>query len=249
MRKFFIAITNKKRWDFKTIAELRRVHQNLVFFDCDNFPDETLLHGLQNIGSSVKSLELNYCNLYIDEFLKILNETSHLTSLSLIHSKILEKPQRLLNFESLTHLKLVESEIELEFLENANALREVHIEVNETNTVDLASFRTILFRQRNLKSLVMINLRLSNLFDDASQACRFQLESLNVVNCHFKTKDNFEIFIERQRELLDVEISICAMKLGLDRMRYFDSILERLMCKKIVKTFALNIENYNFTNF
>lgn len=249
MRKFFIAITNKKRWDFKTIAELRRVHQNLVFFDCDNFPDETLLRGLQNIGSNVKSLELNYCNLYIDEFLKILSETSHLTSLSLIHSKILEKPQQFLNFEYLTQLKLVESEIELELFENASSLREVHIEINDTNTVDLSSFQKILFRQTKLKSLVMINLRLSNLFDDASQACSFQLDSLNVVNCHFKARENFEDFIAQQRALFDIEISISAMKLALDRMRYFDGILERLMCKKKVNIFALNIENYNFTNF
>jgi hypothetical protein len=247
MRKFFIAVTSKKKWDFSSISQLQRNHQNLIFFDFDNFSDEKLLHGLQNIGANLRCIEFNYCNLYIDEFLKIIEVSQRLTTLSLIHSKILEKPQRFFEFASLENLKVVESEIELDFLRNARKMRDVHIEVNECCTVDLKDFQKILFRQERLKSLVMINLRLSNLFDDLIKA-DFQLENLNVVNCHFNEKENFENFIENQIQISDVEISINSLKLGLDRVRYYDGILERILNRKYLKILNLTVENYNFIN-
>lgn len=249
MKKFFIAITSKKRWDFQSIAQLERNHQNLIFFDFDNFSDEKLLHGLSNIGANLRSIELNYSNLYIDEFLKILEVTQHrLTSLSLIHTKILEKPQKFFNFQCLTYLKVVESEIDLQFLSNVRTLREVHIDVNECTTVDLKNFQRILFCQERLKTLVMINLRLSNLFDDKSARASFQLENLNVVDCHFIEKENFEKFIESQGRICDAEIAISAMKLGLDRIRYFDEILEKVLSRKLLKFLNLSVESYNFVN-
>lgn len=248
MRKFFIAITTKKRWDFSTISTLQRKHQNLIFFDFDNFSEPKLLHGLQNIGANLRCIEFNYCNLYIDEFLKILEVNQHhLTSLSLIHTKILEKPQKFFDFECLESFKVVESEIELVFLEKAKKLREVHVEVNECCTVDLKEFQKILFRQKKLKSLVMINLRLSNIFDGLIKA-EFQLENFSVVNCHFNHKENFEKFLENQLKIFDLEFSINNLKLQLDRVRYYEGILENILKNKFLKCLNLNVENYNFAN-
>lgn len=245
-------VTKKRKWDFGTIATLQRKHQSFVFFDfstLDENLDENLMDGLNNIGVNLKVLDLNDCCLSSSDFIKILNNIPKLKQLKIANSKILGSVNKYLELENLKNLKVIKSQIEYEVFSNAKNMHDVYIENHETNSIDLRNFQKILFQQSKLKQLSLVNLRLSDLFDMKINRCSFQLESLKIIQCHFRHKENFEIFLENQMSLIDVELSLSNMKLSLDRIRYYDSIIACLMRKNSLKIFTLNVEEYKFTNF
>ncbi|KAG5672254.1 hypothetical protein PVAND_002396 [Polypedilum vanderplanki] len=251
MKKFFLVITTKRKWDFETISSLQRKHQSLFFFDfitAENSLDKVLENGLENIGVNLKSIEFNDCCLYAQEFVKILNYSKNLTHLKILFSKINESSHEDLILPFLSNLKIRMSDINFELFHKIESLKKIQLEVNETTNTDVSTFQQILNKNSKLKTLTLVNLRLSNLFDIKMKQ-NFQLEILNIIQCHFKHKENFEIFLDSQKLLKEVELSFSHMKLGNDRVRYFESIVESIMKKKTLKNLTLNIEEYNFCSF
>lgn len=251
MKNFFMVVTRKRKWDFGTISVLQRKHQALVFFDYSTLEeslDNALIDGLENIGANIKTLEFNDCSLNASDFVHILEITNNLKHLKVFNSKILGSVYKFLDLKHLISLKIIKSEVSYEIFNNVRNLHNIEIETHETNNIDLTHFQKILFSQLKLKHLTLINLRLSNLFD-TKMDCSFQLESLKLIQCHFRHKENFEIFLENQMSMADIELSLSNMKLALDRVRYYDSIIACLMRKYSLTSLTLNIEEYKFASF
>lgn len=246
-RNFFMVITKKRKWDYGALELLKRKHQSLVFFDFSTVDvDELLLKGLDIVGVNLKSLEFNDCNLSAGDFVTILSTVDSIKHLKIVNTKVLGTSGKFPSFKKLVRLEVKKSEVEYDIFSNARNLRDIEIETGDTHT-DLCQFQKILFSQNHLKNLTLVNLRLSNLFDIRA-SCSFQLESLKLIQCHFRHKENFEIFLVNQLSLTDIELSLSNMKLSLDRMRYFDSIIACLL-RKCSRTLTLNLEEYKFVNF
>jgi hypothetical protein len=251
MQKFFLKISSNRKWDFDTLNWLQRKHQMIKFIDfhVDVALDDVLMSGLGNIGVSVKIVEFVDCKMHANDFVRILSTIQNLQKLTVIHTKIIGEAEIFLSFEHLESLRVINSEIDYEMFKCALNLREVLVEAIECQKIDLCEFQKTLCRQLQLKSLVLINLRFSNLFDMNRMTYPFQLSSLEIYNCHFSHKEHFEQFLVIQNNLNEMELAISNMKLGLDRTRYFESVIECVLQKELLKCLTLKIDEYNFSNF
>lgn len=249
MRKFFIVITTKRKWNYQAISTLRRKFQNLVIFDfvVEKSLDDVLMMGLKNIGENLKLIEFNNSSMCAEDFVQILKCCENLNQLKVLNSKIYGTTLEFLDLKNLRNLIVIKSEISCEIFKNVQSLNRIQIEVNESQNVDLTNFQKILSKQSKLKHLTLINLRLSNLFD-IKMNYLFQLESLKIY-CHFKHKENFEIFLENQNSLNEIELTFSNMKIGNDRVRYYDSVIECMLRKEKLRKFTLKIDEYKFSNF
>lgn len=209
-----------------------------------------VIDGLYNIGRNVKHFELNDCEVTLNLVVEIIETMVQLTSVDLFYIKVsgdVEEAENLPECKFLTHLKLVESDSLFKVFHRAVNLHEICFQADIQKKLELSLFEDILRHQKKLKSLELINIRFSNLFD-SNFDFPFQLKSLTIHNCHFRDKENIEKFLERQTQLEDVDMTVSNMKLQLDRNRYFEESLSIIAKRKHLKHLALDIENYDFAN-
>lgn len=253
MKKCLMKISPKRKWDFKSMETLSRKHQNVKILDFninESVTIQSVIDGVTNVGSFVRHFELYDCRISMNDLVSLLQAMKLLTRVGLINVKesqrdLKESPE----FDFLTQLKFIECDCWFEVFKKAKKIKEIHFQADCKN-VDLKNFEEILMNQTNLQSLLLINLKSTNFLAN-DLIFPFQIKSLTVQNCHFKTKENFELFLDRQNSLTDVDLTISNMKLYLDRIRYFEDSLKILTTKKTLKTFSLEINEYKFssTNF
>lgn len=80
MKKFLLKISPKRKWDFESLADFERVHQNVKMMEFKTESDSLskVIDGLMNIGANVKHFEMNDSEVTMENLLTVLstNETS-----------------------------------------------------------------------------------------------------------------------------------------------------------------------------
>ncbi|CRK92632.1 CLUMA_CG006167, isoform A [Clunio marinus] len=251
MKKFIMKVTPKRKWDFKVLTSFVRVHQNVKMteFKLEDSM-EIVIDGLHSIGHNMKHIEVNGCGLSHHDFNQILLTMPQLTHVELDNVAVCGdffEHSKVPNFLSLTHLKVIESDITFELFKQAQNLHEICFQAKDKNSENLESFEIFLCNQKKLKILELINIRFSN-FLTVKRDFPFQLTSLSVHQCHFIVMENYERFLLNQQKLEDVELSISSMKMRLDRTQYFEESFMIIFQIKNLQKVNLNIKDYNFLN-
>lgn len=251
MKLFVLKISPKRKWDFASLADFERVHQNVKMMKFKKEIDslDLVIEGLSNIGANVKQFELNDCEVSMRSAIEVLRTMEHLTRVDLVNVKIADdhESSKLPEFQNLRHLKIVECDSAFEIFLQCKQLVEICFQADERKNLDFAPFEALLRAQKKLKLLEIINVGISNFLETDSQF-PFQLKSLTVHHCHFREKENFERFLERQQQLEEVDIAISNLKLNLDRVRYYDDSLVNILRLKHLQQLTIDFGNYVFAS-
>lgn len=263
MRKFLLKISPKKKWDFPSLVNLERKHQNvkLLSLNSDQNPMDQIIQGIATIGVHVKQVELSDCVLSIEDLSTIFDKLRNVKKIELLNVKLSElstqklaelsrRPsflQKIPKFSNLTHLEVVKSDCFFEFFLRARNVKDVSLELGDQKIVDLKSFEQFLMNQPKLKALELVDIRFSN-FLECDLNFPFQLTSLTINYCHIKVKDHLENFIKRQKSIDRFDLTVDSMKLKLDRIHYFEDSIGIVLAMNNLREVSLDIENYNFSN-
>lgn len=255
MRNFSLRISPKRKWDFGSLAELERVHQSvkLTEFKSDEEAIPIVVCGLQNIGRNLKRFELNDCDMCTKSFLSVIASMAFLNDVRVVGVKLSDDgelvDENLPQLNHLTNLNVVESDAAVFriFLKARNLQKICFNADGHCETRDLSSLESCLVFQPKLNTLELVNIKFSNFLAQFIDF-PFQLKSLTVTNCHFTVKGNLERFLEQQKRLENVDMTFGNMKMALDRLRYFDASLATIVRQRNLKTFKLEIDDYDFIN-
>lgn len=250
MRNFCLKISPKRKWDYETLVKFERKHQRVKLQDFKSESVELVVQGLNNIGRNVKNFELLDCGFLVDELIQMFNTMENLTSIVLTHVKATGDDcdvEKLPEFNSLTRLKIVECNSLFGVFLRVKNLHEICFEADLCKNSNLTDFELLLKNQKKLKTLALINIKLSN-FLEKDDDFPFRLKSLTINQCHFNDKEILENFLRRQDKLEEIDLTVNSMKLKLDRVRYFDESLSIVMRKKSLRSVTLDIESYTFAN-
>jgi hypothetical protein len=250
MQKFSLKISPKRKWDFESLMKFERIHQNVKIVD---FTDSSsslklVIDGLWNIGTNLKFLELNDCEVLKKNLLMVFKSMKMVTRVDIVNVKVAgESDESLPEFKNLKYLKVVDSDCLFDIFLQTGSLYEICFQADDKRNMNLKSLEELLIRQRKLKVLELINIKFSNFFE-VKQTFPFKLISLTIHQCHFKEKENLEHFLEAQKSLKEVELTVHSMKLNLDRQRYFEGSLTIVMKLKNLKQLSVDIDDYDFSN-
>lgn len=116
---------------------------------------------------------------------------------------------------------------------------------------DPRAFENLLFRQKSLKKLRLGIFRQGRLFkSDRSNEIQFQMEKLNLNGALFASKENLFKFIQSQRRLRKVQMTLVnEFERRLDESLFYNDILKYILCDlPELKAFGVNQERFKFPN-